>query len=204
MRFKLNPRILDTDSGSAGQPNQPVAKRLARRGEGGFVGSFAEVLIAVVIVAVLFGSIINGYLSTAIRSQWTAYSLAAQSLGLQTIEQARSAVWDISMGKNELTNMTLLNSSWNSSTLTLTGYTTNILDVPWKGTNYVLATSYITIRTIYENIDGTVPVQVQVVRVDTVWPFSDWGNFQMLYYTNSLCTFIAPDNRDPSTLGVSN
>ena len=108
------------------------------------------------------------------------------------------------MGKNELTNMTLLNSSWNSSTLTLTGYTTNILDVPWKGTNYVLATSYITIRTIYENIDGTVPVQVQVVRVDTVWPFSDWGNFQMLYYTNSLCTFIAPDNRDPSTLGVSN
>lgn len=192
MRLKFNPRFSDSDSGSI------------RRAEGGFVGSFAEVLIAVVIVAVLFGSIINGYLSTAIRSQWTAYSLAAQSLGLQTIEQAKSAVWDISLGKNELTNMTLINRSWNSGTLTLTGYTTNILDVPWKGTNFVMATNYVTIRTIYENTDATVPVQLQVVRVDTVWPFSDWGNFQMLYYTNSLCAFIAPDNRDPSTLGASN
>jgi len=47
-----------------------------------------------------------------------------------------------------------------------------------------------------------VPVQLQVVRVDTVWPFTGWGNHTLCYYTNSICTFLAPDNRDPSTLGV--
>jgi hypothetical protein len=182
------------------------AKRVAvlhsRRREGGFIGSFWEVLLAVVIVAVTFGSIINGYLSTAMRAQWTAYSLAAQSLGLQAIEQTKSATWDISTGKNEITNLTLMGSSWNGTTKTYSGYTTNILDVPWKGTNYILATNFITIRTIYANNDSSVPVQVQIVRVDTVWPFTDWGGFKLCYYTNSVATFIAPDNRDPITLGV--
>ena len=60
--------------------SQPAVSRRARRGEAAFIGTFWEVLIAIVIVAVLFGSIINGYLSTAVRAQWTAYSLAAQSL----------------------------------------------------------------------------------------------------------------------------
>ncbi len=42
-----------------------------------------------------------------------------------------------------------------------------------------------------------------MIRVDTVWPFTDWGKFSLKYYTNSIATYIAPDNRDPSTLGVS-
>lgn len=166
-----------------------------RRGEAGFVFSLSEVLISVVIVAIVFGGIINGHLSGATRTEWTGCSLAATSLGVQTLEQARSAVWDISIGKNELTNLTLLGKSYTASNSTWTGYTTSIMDIPWKGTNYVVATNFISIQDIVENISSNVPVHLQVLRVDTVWPFKGWGNYSLRFYTNSICSYIAPDNR---------
>lgn len=173
------------------------------RRKAGFVCSFWEVLIAVVIVALVFGTIIQGYISTALRGQWTGYSLAAQSLGMQIIERSRSAVWDISSGKNELTNLTLINRSWNNSTKTLTGYTTNILDVPMKSTNSVLATNFVTVKILYANNFSNVPVQIQSVQVQTVWPFTGWNRFKTVnYYTNTVITYIAPDNRAPESLGV--
>jgi hypothetical protein len=159
--------------------------------------------MSVVIVALVFGTIINGYLASAVRLEWTGYSLAAQSLGIKTIEQARSAVWDISNGKNELTNMPLLSASWNAGTRTYSGYTTNIMDVPYKGGNYVIATNFVTIQMINQNGVTNVPVVMQVIRVDTVWPFTGWSKFTLIYYTNSICTYIAPDNRDPGSLGVN-
>ena len=164
--------------------------------------TLVEVVISVSIVALVFGAILDGYISTAKKVEWTGYSLAAQSLGLQAVEQARAATWDIAMGNNQLTNITLMSSSWNSSTLTYSGYTTNILDVPIKGTNMVVATNFVTIQQI--NISGSTNVQIllQIIRVDTVWPFTGWGNNSIHYYTNSLGTYFAPDNRDPSTLGV--
>jgi prepilin-type N-terminal cleavage/methylation domain-containing protein len=165
-----------------------------------------EVLIAVVIVAIMFATIINGYLSGAKRSEWTGFSLAAQSESVECLEQARSAVWDIALGKNEVATMALSGFTSNSTSLggyVITGYTTNILDIPWKGTNYLMATNYITITLFPENNASNLPVQLQMVRVDTVWPFSDWGKFSLLYYTNTSCTYMAPDNRDPTTLGGS-
>lgn len=170
---------------------QPVQ----RRNEAGFILSLTEVLISVVIVAIVFGTIINGHLVGAKRTEWTGCSLAAQSSGVEFLEQARAAVWDISVNKNEVTNMTLLSKKYNSSTATWTGYTTNIMDIPWKGTNYVIATNYVSIQDIFANNLSNVPVHLMVVRVDTVWPFKGWGNFTLKYYTNSICTFIAPDNR---------
>ncbi len=182
----------------------PLASPRGRWRERGFVCTFWEVLIAVVIVAMVFGTIINGYIASATMAQWTGYSLAAQQVGIQCLEQTRSAVWDIALGKNEITNLTLLNSSWNASNQTYTGYTTNILAVPYKGTNYVMVTNFITVQMIYENMSSNVPVQLEMVRVDTVWPFYDWGHFSSTsLYTNSVASYMAPDNRDPSTLGVS-
>jgi Tfp pilus assembly protein PilV len=180
------------------QHNQVRAIR-GRRGAAGF--TFAEVLISVIIVALVFATIINGYLAGAKRTQWTGYSLAAQSLSVECLEQMRSAVWDIAMGKNEVTNLTLIGKSYDSTRSTWSGYTTNILDVPWKGTNYIMATNYISIQLLYENNATNVPVQLQLIRVDTVWGFNGWGRFADMYYTNTTCTYIAPDNRDPSTLG---
>jgi prepilin-type N-terminal cleavage/methylation domain-containing protein len=166
--------------------------------------TLAEVVVALAIVALVFGAIIDGYISTSVRGQWTAYSLAAQSLGLQVIEQARACEWDGGSGVNQMTNLAVMNPSYNSGTSTFTGYTTNILDVPWKGTNYIMATNFVTVKMLYINNDSSTQVQVQMVRVDTVWPFTGWSKFSLLkYYTNTTCTMMAPDNRDPTTLGAN-
>ena len=178
----------------------PVARG---RSTAGF--TFAEVLVAVVIVALAFVTIISGYLAGAKRTEWSGFSLAAQSVSLEGLEQARTATWDIAMQKNELASMALIGYTSNSTAqggYVITGYTTNILDVPWKGTNYVVATNYFTITLFWENNATNVPVQLQMVKVDSVWPFTDWGNYTLQYYTNTTCTYLAPDNRDPAALGV--
>jgi hypothetical protein len=182
-------------------PPEPV-----RRARGEAATTFIDILISIVIVALVFGTIINGYLAGAVKMEWTGYSLAAQSLSAQSVEQARSAVWDIAVGKNQLTNMINGNnvvqsmSSYDSTTLTATIVATNLLDVPWRGTNYTTATNIITIQQVNESgVAGT--VLLQFIRVDTIWPFSGWGNHALRFYTNTTCTYMAPDNRDPSTLG---
>jgi type II secretory pathway pseudopilin PulG len=199
MQFQIKPNSTRCACEFAGLSVQPANRLAARRNEGGF--TLMEVIMAMLIVVMLFGGIINGYLTSATRGQWTGYSLAAQSLGLQTIEQARSAKWDGTY--NELILIPLLNSSNNPTTKTYSGYTTNILDIPWKGTNAILATNYVTIRMFNENNDSTIPVRLQMIRVDTVWPFTGWGNFSVKYYTNTICTLAAPDNRDPTDLGAT-
>lgn len=179
--------------------------RKPSRREGGFVLTLWEVLISIVIVAMVFGTIVNGYIVGAKRTQWTGYSLAAQSLAVQTLEQTRSAVWDIYLQKVEITNMTLINKTLTiaNGNWTMTGYTTNVMDIPWKGMNFATATNYITVQTVFENGLTNPWVQLETVQVDTVWSFTGWGNFSTQCYTNTVCTCIAPDNRDPSSLGGS-
>jgi type II secretory pathway pseudopilin PulG len=177
----------------------------SRRVKAGY--SLVEGLVCIIIVALLLGAIINGYVFGAKQAQWSSYSLAAQSLALHAIEQARSAKWDGNQTV-EITNLNLLNKSYTgylnaggvATNYTVTGYTTNIMDIPWKTTNYVVATNFITIQSFYP-YSG---VQMQMIRVDTVWPFTGWKNFSVNYYTNSICTYLAPDNRDPGDLGVGN
>ena len=41
-----------------------------------------------------------------------------------------------------------------------------------------------------------------MIRVDTAWPFPWLGVTR--YYSNTLTTYVAPDNRDPRTLYGSN
>jgi prepilin-type N-terminal cleavage/methylation domain-containing protein len=202
MRSQIKSSFLPADRRPpAGHSGGPAANMRPRPNNRGF--TLMEVVISMVIVALTFGAIIQGYLSSAIKGQWTGYSLAAQSLGLQTIEQCRSAVWDGGSGNNELTNLAVINPSYNPISQTFTGYTTNILDVPWKGTNYVLATNYVSIKMYYLDNNSAWQVQLQMVRVDTVWPFAGWGNGSVKYYTNTVCTLVAPDNRDPETLGAN-
>ena len=167
--------------------------------------TMVELLVALIIVAVVFGAIINGYMAGAKKAQWSCYSLAAQSLSLHVLEQTRSAKWDTT--GTEITNLTLMNKSFTSSSgatnWVMTGYTTNILDIPWNVGNPLLATNYITIQCFNQNnLAGAPTVLMQFVRVDSVWPFNGWGNFSLNYYTSSVCTLLGPDNRDPSTLGL--
>ena len=155
--------------------------------------TLGEVLIATAIVALVFGGIIVSYIQSGMRVQWSGYTLAAQSLANEVLEQARSASWDPTQTPpvNNLTNMNLLSPSYNAATLTYSGYSTAILDVPYASTNYILATNYVTLQRI--NVNGSANVQLQFLRVDTVWPFS--LRQTNLYFTNTVCTMIAPDNR---------
>ena len=146
--------------------------------------TLAEVVMAIAITATLFSGIILAYVQATKRAQWSGYSLAAQSLTIQQIEQARSAVWDLRDGRNEIENLVLLSKSWSGTTFR--GYMTNDLDLPTTGTNFVRVTNYITVRPLTNN-----GAPFRMIRVDTVWPFT-WGNTTRLY-TNTICTYCAPD-----------
>jgi type II secretory pathway pseudopilin PulG len=111
--------------------------------------TLAELVMAIAIVAVILGGMTVAYTQTTRRAQWTGYSLAAQALAIQQLEQARSAVWDPSISKNELTNLNL--SSWSYSGGMLTGYTWTNLDIPISSINAVRATNYVTVRMLYLN-----------------------------------------------------
>jgi prepilin-type N-terminal cleavage/methylation domain-containing protein len=151
--------------------------------------TLVEVLISAAIVALIFGAVINSYVQAGRRIEWTGYSLAAQSLAVQIVEQAKAANWDPALSVNNLTNLNLQGATYTNSTLTYAGHTTGILDVPYSDTNSVVATSYVTVQMI--NVGGHTNVQTQFIRVDTVWPFPARGT--NVFFTNTLCTMVAPD-----------
>jgi type II secretory pathway pseudopilin PulG len=137
----------------------------------------AEVLISLAIAGMLFAGLITAYIQSSYRAEWSGYSLAAQSLAVQQLEQARAATWDINTTpeRNELTNVPAISST--------------ILDLPVNGTNVVWATNYTTITSI--PITNTIGATIYMVRVDTSWPFI-WAG-KRHYYTNTVADFFAPD-----------
>jgi len=52
--------------------------------------TIVEVVIAVLISTIVFATVIYAYVGANDRAEWSAYSLAAQSLAMQGIEQARA------------------------------------------------------------------------------------------------------------------
>ena len=135
--------------------------------------TLVEVVMSLAIVAFLFGGIVAAFVQSGNRAEWSGYSLAAQALAIQRLEQARSAKRDImdTPVVNELTN--------------LPSVLTNILDIPISGTNAVIATNFVTISSI--PISTTPLITVQMVQVNTVWPFR--GKL----FTNTIANYYAPD-----------
>lgn len=154
--------------------------------------TLVEVVIASGIIGLVFAGIINCYIQSGLRVQWTGYSLAAQSLANTVLEQVRSASWDPAQATpiNNMTNMNLSGASYNSGTQTYTGYSVSILDVPYSTTNYTMATNFVTVQLIY--VGGAANVQMQFIRVDTVWPMKLRGS---KLFTNTVSTMVAPDDR---------
>ena len=162
-------------TGSKGAEVPGFPAKGMRGNEAGF--TLAEVLISLAIAAIMFSGLINAYIQSSYRAEWSGYSLAAQSLATQQLEQARAADWDISTtpAKNEITNVPAVTAA--------------ILDLPINGTNTIWATNYTTITSI--PITNTVGASIYMVRVDTAWPFI-WGG-KRKYYTNTVADFFAPD-----------
>ena len=166
-----------------------------------------EVVLCLVIIALVFGGIIQGYTSATYRAEWTGYSLAAQALALQSIEQARSATWDTAIGTDDIPGMLKALGNYNSNLVSGTvasgvvmmkGATNRVLDLPTtpgQSTNY--ATITVT-ATRYQPLPGLGGNNMYVIQVDALWAFQ-WKH-RTNYYTNTLVTYMAPDNQSPSSL----
>ena len=133
--------------------------------------SLIEVVMSIAIAAVAIVGSVTGYVSSAYRAEWSAYSLAANSLALQRMEQTRAAKWD-----TQAYPMVdrLISANF--------GVTNSILDVPLTKTNIVYATNYTTITTLSAN------PPLKMVRVDCVWAYLNHGRF-----TNTVICYRAPD-----------
>jgi prepilin-type N-terminal cleavage/methylation domain-containing protein len=176
----------------------PATENTSRRRDGAF--TLVEMIVALAISVSLISGIIIAYNQTCRRAELSGYSLAAQALAIQQLEQSRAAIWDLSLTpvKNETTNLNLVSWTYNTNTLVGSGYCVSTLDLPVQGTNYVLATNFVTVRMLYLNNVSNPPVRIQMVQVDTVWPFTS-GRASKLY-TNTVATYLAPDNRDVTSL----
>lgn len=164
--------------------------------------TLAEVVIALAIVATIFGGIIAAYTQASRRVQWSGYSLAAQAQAIQQLEQCRAGIYDPAQTpvKNDLTNFSAV---WNGYSYAASGgpnglgmasgYTWTNLDLPTTtNLNYVRATNYITVSMLWVNNQSVPAVNIQMVRVDTVWPLL-WGG-KTTIFTNSVAGYYAPDN----------
>ena len=129
----------------------------------------AEVVITIAIMALVVQGTVVGYVLSAQRAEWSAYSMAAQSLAMQAVEQARDAKWDP--------------QAWPASDeLGTTSFAqVVVLDVPVVGTP-VYATNYVRISTVSAN------PPLRELRADCVWKLIQRGPF-----TNTLITLRAPD-----------
>jgi hypothetical protein len=135
--------------------------------------TLAEVVVAIAIVTLAFGGVICGYVITGDRAQWSAYSLAAQSLAMQGVEQARAAKWDP--------------KAWPAvDELGVTNYTeVDMLDVPVSG-KVVQATNYISVTVVSQD------PPLRQLRADCVWSFLN-GRRSRGPFTNTAITLRTAD-----------
>jgi prepilin-type N-terminal cleavage/methylation domain-containing protein len=204
MRFTCTlrqPRLAHQPAAPGGLPDEKLKSKPAGTRNSAKAGTFrgftlVEVVVALAIITLVFSGILTAYVQSSRSAEWAGYSLAAQAIGIQQIEQARSGVWDYSINKNELTNLNLVSWSYNATTRVGKGYTTSVLDLPVSGTNFVVVTNFVTVKTL--NLTGFTNVQVQMVSVDTVWPFLSRSGSRL--FTNRTASYFGPDNRDMSSL----
>jgi type II secretory pathway pseudopilin PulG len=148
------------------QSNDSVPGHLNR---GAF--TLAEVCVATAVAAMTVAGIIQGYTQSSKRAEWSAYSLAAQAMATQRIEQTRACRWDTQAGVDQL-----VSTNFPSQTV--------LVDIPVIGTNGFYATNITTITVI----SATAP-QLRMIRVDCTWRFPTTGRV----FTNTVATYRSPD-----------
>lgn len=133
--------------------------------------TLAEVVIASGLAALSAGGIIYGYVMSARRAEWSAYRLAANSMAVGRLEQARAAKWD-PLGYPPVDEL-------QSSNFPVAA---GVLDIPISRTNVVFATNVTTISVVSTN------PPLKMIQVDCSWRFLDQRSF-----TNTIVTYRAPD-----------
>jgi type II secretory pathway pseudopilin PulG len=155
-------------------PSYPPTARVGspcrqRRSDAAF--TLAEVVISAAIAAMTVSGIIYGYTQSSKRAEWSGYSLAAQALAVQRLEQTRASRWDPDSAVDQL-----LAANFAKQTL--------VLDIPVIGTSFAYATNFTTITDI-----SAVPPLLRMIRVDCAWVFPTTGRV----FTNTVATYRSPD-----------
>lgn len=127
--------------------------------------------MATAIAAMTVAGILYGYTQSSKRAEWSSYSLAAQAMAVQRLEQTRACRWDTETGVDQLT-------SANFPTQVM------LMDIPVIGTNGFYGTNVTTITTI----SATAPM-LRMIRVDCTWKFPTTGRV----FTNTVATYRSPD-----------
>ena len=141
--------------------------------------TLAEVLIAIFVLALVMGGMLEGYVQANRMAEYSSMSLAAQSTAQQGVEQALASRWDTRTGSTNCgpgTDDELGLTNW---VLSGTNY---ILDVPVSGAAIpVVNNIYIT------KIQDYPPLRQ--IQSDAVWTFPLTG----VTYTNTAITQRSPD-----------
>jgi len=150
-----------------------ISRRAATQTLSDSAFTLAEVVVGIAIATLSFAGVIYGYALSADRAQWSAYSLAAQSLAIQGIEQARAAKWDP--------------KAWPPvDELGLTNYAeVDTLDVPVSG-QPVPVTNYISVSLVSQN------PPLRQLRADCVWSLVS-GRRSRGPFTNTAITLRTAD-----------
>ena len=146
---------------------EQTGKRNAKGAISGF--TLVEVTVSLAILALVLQGVILGYISSTRKAEWSARSLAAQSMASELAEQKRSAKWDTQANVDQLSLAT-------NTTIT-------VLNLPLGNSNSpVMVTNTVIISQVSSN-----PLLRQI-RAQCVWSFLNHGAF-----TNSVILLRAPD-----------
>jgi prepilin-type N-terminal cleavage/methylation domain-containing protein len=140
--------------------------------EAGF--TLTEVVVAVALITLTFAGVIYGYIRTTDRAEWSSYSLAAQSLAMQGVEQVRAAKWD-PQAWPVVDDLGVTNFMQEEE-----------LDVPVAG-QPVMATNYISVTTVSVN------PPLRELRADCVWALKSRPARIAGPFTNTAVTLRAAD-----------
>jgi prepilin-type N-terminal cleavage/methylation domain-containing protein len=147
--------------------------------------TLVEVVVSIAIAGVIFSAVLLAYIGAARYAEWSGYSLAAEALNVQQLEQMKCAKWDTEATPDvdETTNLNL--TAWSFSNGVYKGYTNSMLDMPITGTNVVRATNRLWMTNVM--ISANPPVWIKHIRVSTEWAFRGER------FTNTIATIMGPD-----------
>ena len=155
--------------------------------------TLAEMVVAIGIMVMVLCGIVLGYVQSGRRAEWSGFSMAAQALSVQQVEQARSARWDPAMipAKIEFIDMSACLKNWTTNAGVYTGWTNVQFNLPVSSASGpIWATNYVTLKNIQNANNNN--ISVYMLKVDTVWSFRSGSN--MKCYTNTSADYFAPDN----------
>jgi prepilin-type N-terminal cleavage/methylation domain-containing protein len=91
--------------------------------------TLVEVVVSIAILALVMAGMINGYVQTNYRAEWSSMSLDAQSFATEAIEQVRAAQWSLNGGTvtNQLQQLPAKFYWTNTMLIPSTGRLTNVV-----------------------------------------------------------------------------